>query len=161
MKKAFALITMICILVSLFPIAATSNDCDTYLSEDIQRYCIEIGEEYGICAELLMAIVETESSGKKDAVNGNCKGLMQISDNFHKERMERMGVTDIFDERGNIMVGADYLLELFEEYGELPFVLDKYNGNSKAEYNYENGILSNYAKKIMDRSEELERIHGK
>ena len=139
----------------------TSQDNDTYISEEIQSYCIEIAEQYGVCPEILMAMIETESSGKPDATNGSCKGLMQISDKWHKDRMERLGVTDIYDPYGNILVGTDYLMEIAEEYGEISLVLDLYNGNSKAHYNYENGIISKYAKKVLTRAEELERLHGK
>ena len=142
-------------------VVATSEDNDTYISEEIQGYCIEIAEEYGICPELLMAMVETESSGRPNAENSGCKGLMQISEKWHKDRMERLGVTDIYDPYGNILVGTDYLMELAEEHGEISLVLDLYNGNSKAYYNYENGILSKYARKILERSAELEMLHGK
>ena len=145
----------------MFPMKTTASDSETYLSEEIQGYCIEIGQEYGICPELLMAMIERESTGDRNAENGSCKGLMQISERWHKDRMEKLGVTDIHDEYGNILLGADYLAELREEYCEVSYVLDIYNGNSKADYNYENGILSDYAKHILERSEELERMHNK
>ena len=136
-------------------------EADTYIKEEYQAYCVEIGEEYCICPELLMAMIETESSGIPNATNGSCKGLMQVSDKWHTERMEQLGVTNIYDPYGNILVATDYLLELFEEYGDVALVLDIYNGNSKAMYNAENGILSDYASKILARAEMLERIHGK
>ena len=140
---------------------ALSHNNDTYISDEIQGYCIEIGEEYGVCPELLMAMIEAESSGNPDATNGSCKGLMQVSDKWHKDRMKRLGVTDIYDAYGNILVGTDYLMELAEKYGDIGLVLDLYNGNSNAHYNYENGIISEYAGKILTRSEQLERVHGK
>lgn len=111
--------------------------------------------DYGIAPELLMAIIETESRGQADAKNGGCYGLMQISKKWHKDRMKRLGVTDIFDERSNILVGADLLAELRDEYHELSLVLDIYHGDSKAFKNYENGIMSDYARKILERSAEL------
>ena len=140
---------------------ATIDAPEPMLSAVAMEACEEYGEAYGICPEFLMAVVETESSGKAYAENGGCKGLMQISTKHHADRMERLGVSDIYDERGNILVGTDYLAELFDEYEEASLVLDVYNGNSKAKSNYENGILSEYAGKILDRSEELERLHGK
>ena len=144
-----------------FPMTVTSQEADTWLSEDVQSYCEEIGEEYGICPEFLEAIIETESSGQADAENGGCKGLMQISEKWHRDRMKRLGVTDIYDTYGNILVGTDYLAELFEEYGEASLVLDLYHGDSRAQNNYENGILLEYAAKILERSAELEILHGK
>lgn len=157
--------TLILIAISCNTLQFTSNSFaetnDTYLSEEIQEYCVEIGEEYGICPELLEAIIETESRGQADAENGSCKGLLQISINWHKDRMERLGVTNIFDEYSNILVGADLLAELRDTYHDLGYVLDYYHGDSNARYNYENGILSDYARKILERSAELEEIHGK
>lgn len=85
------------IIAFQIPITAISQDNDTYLSEEIQEYCVEIGEEYGICPELLMAIIETESRGQTYAENGSCKGLMQISVKWHSGRMERLAVTYIFE----------------------------------------------------------------
>ena len=132
---------------------------DTWISETAKEACIEYGEGYGISPELLMAIIEVESGGHPEAVNGTCKGLMQVSDKYHGERVRRLEIGDIFDEDGNIFVATDYLYELFRDYGDTAYVLDIYNGNSKAEYNYENGIVSEYAKKVMDRATELEVLH--
>ena len=134
---------------------------DTYLSEEIQGYCVEVGEEYGICPELLMAIIETESAGVADAENGNCKGLCQVSDKWHKERMEKLGVDDLFESYGNILVATDYLSELAKNYVDIGLVLHLYNGDSRAWKFAESGELSNYAEKILNRSAELERLHGK
>lgn len=165
MKKhkmaAVAFIVTFVVVFTLLTIRSNGVSAGTYIKEEYQAYCVEIGEEYGICPELLMAMIETESSGKANATNGSCKGLMQVSEKWHTERMKRLGVTDIYEPYGNILVATDYLLELFEKYGDVGFVLDVYNGNSKAMYNAENGILSDYAIRVLERSEILERIHGK
>ena len=163
MRRIAVLVTTLILSISItFPVNAQSDEPqDTYLSEEIQGYCVEVGELYGVCPELLMAMIETESCGNPNAENGSCKGLMQVSECWHKDRIEKLGVTDIYDEYGNILVATDYLMELAHEYGDIGYVLDIYNGNSKAVYNYENGILSNYAEKILERSEQLERARGK
>ena len=76
--------------------------------------------------------------------------------------MERLGVTSIFDERGNIIVAADYLRELFDTYGDDdPLVLDYYNGNSHADENAENGIISDYAGRVLTIAKLLEDANGK
>ena len=163
MRRIAVLVTSLFLTISItFPVNAQSDEPqDTYLSEEIQGYCVEVGELYGVCPELLMAMIESESGGNPNAENGSCKGLMQVSERWHKDRMEKLGVADIYDEYGNILVATDYLMELADEYEDIGYVLDTYNGNSKADYNYENGILSYYAEKILERSAELERIHGK
>lgn len=142
-------------------IVADGKSKDTYIKPEYQEHCIEIGEMYCVCPELLMAMIETESSGKADAKNGGCVGLMQISEKWHKDRMKRLGVRDLKEPYGNILVGTDYLMELAERYEDIGMVLMKYNGDSRANTYYETGELSEYATRILERSAELERIHGK
>ena len=126
-------------------LSANGFEADTYIAEEYQNYCEEIGEMYCVCPELLMAMIETESSGNPDATNGTCKGLMQVSEKWHRDRLKRLGVKDIYDPYGNILVATDYLMELAEKYEVLGLVLDLYNGNSKAMQIAENGVLSEYA----------------
>ena len=47
-----------------------------------------ISNEYHICPEMVMAIIEHESSGQADVENGGCKGLMQI---YEKYRFQNQG----------------------------------------------------------------------
>lgn len=161
MRKILKLFLPIIMYLSIsFPsMAAQTNGA--YISEEEQEACVKYGEEYGICPELLMAMIERESSGQADAVNGDCKGLMQISQKWHANRMERLGVTDIYDVDGNIHVGTDYLAELFEKYGEAATVLMVYHGEKNAVEKAENGEISKYADWILTRSAELERWNGK
>lgn len=147
-------------ILTILPTTA-SDTTDTWICDKHLGYIKEISAEYGICQELVIAIVEHESSGNAAAINGGCKGLMQIYEKYHKDRMKRLGVTDLCDPYSNILVGVDYLRELFEEYEDLPMVLMAYNGSSDAEYRWESGNYTDYAKSIMARSEEFERLHGK
>ena len=156
---AFIIGFVITFLISV--LSAYGFEADTYIAEEYQSYCEEIGEMYCVCPELLMAMIETESSGNPDATNGTCKGLMQVSEKWHSDRMKRLGVKDIKDPYGNILVATDYLMELADKYEDIGLVLDVYNGNLKAMQNAENGVLSDYASKILCRAEMLERIHGK
>ena len=114
------------IMWSFVEFTSTAQPAGTYISEDAQEACVKYGEEYGICPEMLMAMIEKESSGRPDVESGGCKGLMQISDRWHKDRMERLGVKDIYSIDGNIHVGADYLSELFEKYCDVGIVLMVY-----------------------------------
>lgn len=140
-----------------FPVSATETS-DTWIKEQYVFYVNEICEDYYICPELVIAIIEHESSGRADVSNVNCKGLMQIYEKYHKDRMERLGVTDLYDPYSNILVGVDYLAELFGEYGDLPMVLMVYNGSSDAEKRWENGNYTDYANSIMERTRDLENI---
>ena len=133
----------------------------THISVEAQVSCYEYGEMYDICPELLMAKIEAESSGNPKAINGDCKGLMQISERWHTGRMEEIGADDIWSETDNIHIGANYLHELFNRYEDVALVLMVYNGESDAIEKAENGYISDYARKILDRSAELERWKGK
>lgn len=129
----------------------------------IVEYCANAGELYDISPEFLEAICWVESNCDPDAVNGSCKGIMQVSDRWHYDRMERLGVTSIFDEEGNILVATDYLRELFDTYGcDDALVLMVYNGDSKAD-DFANGKveMSEYAKKVLTIASLLERANGK
>ena len=66
---------------------STAQPKGSFISEEAQESCVKYGEEYGICPEMLMAMIEKESSGRPDVESGGCKGLMQISDRWHKDRM--------------------------------------------------------------------------
>ena len=154
--RKILIVTLPIIMAVLILKTVHAKENDVYISDEAYRACIEYGEEYGICPELLMAIIETESRGQADAEKGGCYGLMQISRKWHKNRMERLGVQNIYDERGNILVGADYLAELKNEYHELSLALDIYHGDSDAFENYKNGIVSDYVKVVLERSAELE-----
>lgn len=119
-----------------------------------------ICQERGICPELVEAIIERESGWDPEAVNGDCIGLMQVSEKWHRERMERLGVTDLTDPYDNILVGVDYLSELSGKY-EVGLALMIYNGDSRAESLWRAGKTSDYATWILERSAQLERLHGK
>lgn len=123
--------------------------------EDIREYCEAVQDETNVCAELLEAICWKESTFRPKAENQGCYGLMQISTKWHQERMANLGVTDIYDAKDNIRVGADYLAELFEKHdGDIFEVLMEYNGDMSE------GV-SEYAIEICEVSAALERVHGK
>lgn len=135
---------------------------DPLTEDEIREITENVGEKYCICPEFLQAIAFRESSYIPDAKNKGCKGLMQVNEKCHKDRMKRLEVADIYDPYGNVLVAADYLAELFEEYEEADVVLMFYSGNSRAE-EYSRGIgdMSDYANDILELSAKLEREHGK
>ena len=162
MKKSKMLaIALATSLVLPQPVMAIEEIEPTHISVEAQVSCYEYGEMYDICPELLMAMIEAESSGNPKAENGDCKGLMQISERWHTGRMEEIGADDIWSETDNIHIGANYLHELFNRYEDVALVLMVYNGESDAVEKAENGYISDYAWKILDRSAELERWKGK
>lgn len=161
MKKSIFTVLAVLSLALMFNIRSSGAESE-YLPEEYIQYTEEIGEMYGICPEFLQAVIEHESGGNPRAYSGICYGLMQIYPKYHKDRMSRLGVTDLNDPYSNILVGTDYLAELFKEYGDPYLVLMVYNmGDSKALSLYEKGKYSEYAVSICERSAELEKLHGK
>ena len=145
-RKALFVILIAALLLTA-QLRPQAESADTFISKECVSYCEEIGGQYGICPELLEAIMESESSGDQWARNGNCKGLMQIN--------------MIYDKRGNILLAADYLSELFLEYNDVGTVLMLYNGSRNAVERGKRADYTEYALKIMKRSEQLERLHQK
>ena len=136
---------------------------ETGVPEEIYQYAEVIGDEFNICPELLMALSERESCFQADAENGPCKGLMQVNASTHKQRFVDAGwkSSEWTDPYKNMYVGADYLHDLFEQYEDVGIVLGVYHGEKNAVSKGKSGHLSSYVTKILERSAELERIHGK
>lgn len=169
MRRVIAGILLGGIVLSL-PITAQANSLSTIpteevtgVPEDVYQNANIIGHEFNICPELLMAVAETESRFTATAENGSCKGLMQVSINFHKQRFTDAGWSslDWTDPYKNMYVAADYLHDLFEEHEDAATVLMLYHGEKHAVSKGKSGKISSYAKGILERSEELERFHGK
>ena len=110
-----------------------------------------------------MALAERESQFTPTAENGSCKGLMQVNASYHKERFTDAGwkTSEWSDGYKNMYVAASYLADLFEEYEDVGIVLGLYHGEKNAVSKGMSGNLSSYVTGILERSEELDRIHGK
>jgi len=127
--------------------------------ESLLSLCTFIGDKYSISPTLLYAMCEKESSRSIYAVNGSCKGLMQISEVWHKDRMKVLGITDIYDPYGNVLLAADYISELKKETtNNMYYILMRYNMATKtANSLFAKGQISQYALEIVSRSQELDK----
>ena len=76
----------------------------------LKSICKYVGKQYDIDPDLLQAIVFVESDYEVncDGISGD-KGLCQIVERFHTERMEKLNITDIYDPHSNILLCADFL----------------------------------------------------
>lgn len=155
------LLTAIVLVASSAVMPETNTTYDTEAPVEVQEACMKWGGVYDICPELLEAICWNESRYETDLVNGTCKGIMQINEPVHTARIEKLGVTDIYDIDENIHVGADLLAELFADYPDAGTVLGLYHGEKKAVSKGKTGNYSTYTKTILEKSYELERVHGK
>lgn len=129
-------------------------------NELIDSYIYEICENYypNIDPYIIRAQVYTESTYRTNAYNpnGGSIGLMQIIPRWHNDRMERLGVTDLYDAYQNLMVGIDYMNELYEMKNDIAFALMAFNmGPSSANSSYNSGNITWYASTIMARADAL------
>lgn len=155
-KKIMAFVLVLSMLMPTKVFAEEVDSNKTITTEELKTITEEVGQIYNIDPELLQAICETESHQKIYAENDTCKGLMQVSVKWHKNRMEKLGVTDIYDPYGNILVAADFLSDLYKENPDTYYVLMRYNMEIKtANELYAKGEITKYAKKIVKRTEEL------
>ena len=162
MNKLKILIASFLLTASIAVTGSADENKDTYIPPEYVQYCEEIGGKYSLSPEVLEAMIETESSGNPKAYNAGCCGLLQVDAGIHRDRMKRLGVTDIYDPYGNILVAADFLVESFEKYGDdFGKILMIYNGTSGAKDRAARNDFTDYANRIMERAYELETLHGK
>lgn len=142
-------------------------DCFKYvedipLPEEFQTYINKVAKSYEIAPEIVFAMIERESNFDNTEIGdgGDSEGLMQIQKQHHEERMARLGVTDLFDPYGNVLVGVDYLAELLTDYeGNLEMALTAYNAGPSGAYEYyfSHGIEANeYAETVIENSKKIE-----
>jgi hypothetical protein len=127
---------------------------DVPLSEELQIHIFEECEKHNIAPAIVIAMIERESSFREKVVgdNGDSLGLMQIQTKWHKERMEKLGCTDLLNPHENIMVGIDFLAELLERYeGDVTKALTAYNSGKFR------GTVTKYASGIIERAEHFEK----
>lgn len=119
------------------------------LDDDLQKYITKVCRDYGVSSSVVMAVIETESDCDPYCIsdNGHSKGLMQIWEDEHKDRMERLGVTDLLDPKQNILCGVDFLAELMDIHNDAEWALSWYNGHG--------GDPCEYAYKVLTRAEQL------
>ena len=130
-------------------------DDSVHLERELQQYIYELCEEYSINHYLIFAIIEKESNYNIAAMgdNGESYGLMQIKKKYQKDRMKKFNITDLNDPYNNVLIGIDFLSELFEQYNDLEYVLHYYNGGGQ--YADSRTTTSEYAKYVINRMEEL------
>lgn len=153
MRKTLLIAASIIMLIS---VSVRSAAADYEIPLEIQEAAEKYADEYEISPEILLAIMRYESCYVPTVQNGNCKGLMQVNAKVHKDRIERLGITDIYDIDSNIHAGADLIAEFYKEYGDYGIALGLYHGEKYAIRNGRSGNYSSYTQKILKKSAELE-----
>lgn len=107
----------------------------TFTNDPLEGKDLYISYTYDICEKynydfypdlplLIQAIIEIESNYIPTArSSANCIGLMQTSEYWQADRAARLGVTDMWDPYGNILVGTDFLQDLYFNYANKDMIL--------------------------------------
>ena len=154
-KQIAALTVGIMIVLGLNAIATAIDNPEVYekpLPEPVPVAQLEINDHIdkmakrdGLNPDVIKALIEEESGWGESAEgdNGQSVGLMQIQERWHKDRMKRLGVTNLYDSEQNITVGCDILSELLNKYGNYKDALSAYNsGNTHDGRQYAERILN-------------------
>ena len=133
---------------------------DVPISHELQDYIIEVCDQYNIAPALVIAMIERESDYSTSCVgdDGCSMGLMQVQEKWHRERMDRLGCTNLMNPEQCILVAVDFLAELFADNEDVMWVLMAYNGGM-AYANRHIDDPTDYAIYITERAYELERSY--
>lgn len=161
-------ITVYCILgaalsaaYGFFVAMAACAEENVVIPEEVKAISEELGQESNICPETIQAICWVESRCQPDAESGGCVGIMQVAPKWHKERMGRLGVTDLTDTRQNMLVAVDYLSDLVQDEEDMEEALMRYHGESRVRERLDAGEMSAYVEGVLALSAELEERNGK
>lgn len=126
----------------------------------INGYIDQIVSEFypQLDSTVIKAIVYNESRYNPDSVNSSSgtMGLMQISPKWHTKRAANLGVTDLLDAYGNILVGCDILAEVTRETGSFSYALDVFAGG----YPYANSYINSVSPARRNISETVSLIQS-
>lgn len=128
------------------------------LSDDLQKHIINLCAEKQIDPAIIFAMIYRESTYNPNAMgdDGRSYGLMQIQLRYVRERMERLGCTDLLDPYQNVTVGIDLLAEYIARGKGIEWALMAYNGGeSYANSNAAQGYISGYVIAVLSKADEI------
>lgn len=118
---------------------------DIPLTDEEQGWLQTACEEFEVPYALALGLIERETGFQNMAGDdGASIGYMQVQEKWHRDRMDRLGVTDLLEPGGNFRVGCDFLSELYGRYGDWSTALTVYN------MGHDPGYITDYAKAVMD-----------
>lgn len=139
---------------------------DVPLSDELQIFIQKLCEEYGIEYELVLSVMQVESSFNPDACNieTNCVGLMQINTVNLCELLTELRIRGLWEPHDNLRCGIYLLDKALKNADSVEEALMIYNcGLTGARKLWSSGIYSTeYTRKVLTAREELkvrERIY--
>lgn len=131
------------------PVSAEEPDT-SYRRDDIpldyatQDLLHDATSEAGIPYELALAVISRET-GYRNVIgdDGASTGYMQVQERWHRDRMDKLGVTDLSDPVSNFRVGCDFLGELLNKY-PTEEALTAYNRGTPGKSEYASNVLKEW-----------------
>lgn len=133
---------------------------DVPLSDELQDYIFEITAEANVPPELIIAVIQNESNFDSEATGAaGEQGYMQIHPINFESLSDKLGVTDFYNPKQNILCGVYLLSQLYNKYDTRNEVLMCYNsGEAGAARLWAEGITeTEYCKRIGGIIESLEK----
>lgn len=142
---------------------------DIPMDYDLQKYTYNLCKEYDLSYELVLGVINTESSFNVRAVNKRSKGLMQLNSDTYPWIAKELGVGnfDPYNAKQNILAGVwylNYLREYWQDKGysdEYVFslMLISYNRGIGGCHKYinKNGFNNIYVNKVYEYKVNLEQ----
>lgn len=166
-KLGYARVTHFLLAVLLLPFLFGFAKCNNTtkpfpvpLDAELQQHIINVSDAYNVDPALVMAIIEKESQYDANAIgdSGDSFGLMQVNAQYHGDRMEKLGVTNLLCPYCNVLVGIDYFVECLEKYGDVHKALIVYNagvGNAYEGWFSVGRYQSDYSRAVLERTQIL------
>ena len=115
---------------------------DIPLDKETQRLLYNACEATGMDMALAVSVIWRETHFQNlMGDGGDSYGYMQVQPRWHRDRMARLGVTDLLDPYSNFLVGCDFLAELLAKY-DLPNALTYYNSGSPGYNQYARDVIN-------------------
>lgn len=131
------------------------------LPEVVQIYTYCTCKQYEVDYTTILAMIEAESGYQWDATADDATGYMQIIPEYHKERMNKIGVQNVDNPYQNIRTGVDCMAELLKKYqNNYHKALTAYRwGPTGAERNYfsQKKYTCEYAEAVLEKASRIKR----
>ena len=131
------------------------------LPEIVQIYTYCTCKQYEVDYATILAMIEAESGYQWDATADDATGYMQIIPEYHKDRMNKIGVQNVDNPYQNIRTGVDCVAELLKKYqNNYHKALTAYRwGPTGAERNYfsKKKYTCEYAEAVLEKASRIKR----
>lgn len=169
-KAATGLLAIVAAIITVIVVSCSRTEAkavetkvtlyDVPIDIELLDHISGLSADYEIPVELVLAVIEKESSFNEEAVSAvGAKGLMQILPEYHQDRMKRLGCKNLFNPKQNVTVGVDFLAELIEKNGgNLNKALTAYNfgQNGANKLFFSKGKeSSSYSRSVLETAEKI------